>query len=103
MRTKRQHLPNQTRPEHRTDRGFGTAIFFIAPPKSKDEKMASIRSITYAEAIDRLAKMHGFKWIPYSYMSHSQILDDNCDGTPCPNSPNCPGSCYCGGTNCHSS
>jgi hypothetical protein len=96
-------LHDQTREKHKEDRGLGTAIFFLDRPKIKGEKMASIRNISYKDAAVRLASTWGFKWIPYSVLSHADIQADDCDQNECPDSPNCPGVCYCGGVYCHSS
>ena len=96
-----QHLHDQTDDDHKNDLGMGTAIFFLYAPKSKSEKMASVRSVSYLDAKSTLARTHGFKWIPYSIKSHQDILEDDCDGKTC--DVKCPGSCYCSGGTCFSS
>ncbi len=94
------HVHDQTEDEHKADGGLGTAVFFIHPPKLKTEKMASIRSISYEDAVSRLSTTHGFKWIPSSFMNHAKILADDCDGKSC--TGKCPESCYCSGYTCRS-
>jgi hypothetical protein len=97
-----QHVHDQTETDFKSDEGLGTAIFFLQAPQVKNERMATIRAIGYRDAISRLANTHGFKWIPYSAKSHAEILTaaDAGDCGDCPNSYNCPGSCYCSGGGC---
>jgi hypothetical protein len=102
MEKEKKHVHDQTEADFRSDKGSGTAIFFLVAPQTKGERMATIRSITYPDAVSKLANVHGFKWIPYSAKSHSAILShaDAGDCGDCPNSYNCPGSCYCSGGGC---
>lgn len=103
MTQEQRHIHDQTEADFKTDKGLGTAIFLLNPPTVKGERMATIRSITYTDAASKLASTHGFKWIPYSAKSHSAILShaDAGECGDCPNSYNCPGSCYCSGGDCY--